>query len=219
MTKLRLQYQTIEFGETDIHLCTLRDKQQFDDPDDAAKDIGISSAQWPLFGVIWPSSVILAELVDGYCTEDKRILEIGCGMALPSLLLNSKAADITATDYHPETENFLERNASLNDDETIPYERTGWADLDDELGIFDLIIGSDILYEDEHAELLARFINDHAKPVCEIILVDAGRGGVNKMIRAMVKLNYESEVLERPKQSVVTDNFKGRIVRFSRDAV
>lgn len=41
---LRIRYQTVEFGDTDIHLCTLRDKQQFNDPDDVAKDLGISSA-------------------------------------------------------------------------------------------------------------------------------------------------------------------------------
>jgi hypothetical protein len=32
MANIRLRYQTIEFGDIDIHLCTLRDKQQFDDP-------------------------------------------------------------------------------------------------------------------------------------------------------------------------------------------
>ncbi len=46
---VRISYQTVEFGELDIHLCTLRDKQQFSDPDDTAKNLGISSALWPTF--------------------------------------------------------------------------------------------------------------------------------------------------------------------------
>lgn len=216
MTKLRLQYQTIEFGDTDIHLCTLRDRQQFDDPDDVAKDMGISSAQWPLFGVIWPSSVVLAEVVDGINTETKRILEIGCGMALPSLLLNSKSADITATDYHPEAEGFLDRNTTLNQDNDIPFERTGWGDMDDKLGLFDLIIGSDLLYEDEHAELLAEFINNHAKESSEVIMVDPGRGSMNKLIHAMAKFNYESEKLENPDTDNPEKNIKSRIIKFTR---
>lgn len=66
MTKLRLCYQTVEFGKTDIHLCTLHDKQEFDDPQGAAEKLGISSASWPLFGVVWPSSMVLAHYISDY---------------------------------------------------------------------------------------------------------------------------------------------------------
>ena len=76
---LRVRYQTVEFGKTDIHLCTLRDKQEFSDPDQVAHDLGIFSAQWSLFGVVWPSSLVLAHYVCDYQTDGKRILVIGCG--------------------------------------------------------------------------------------------------------------------------------------------
>ncbi len=46
MTNLRLRYQTLEFGKLDIHLCTLRDKQQFHDPAGVAEGLGISSATY-----------------------------------------------------------------------------------------------------------------------------------------------------------------------------
>ncbi len=145
MSDLRLRYQTVEFGKTDIHLCTLRDKQEFDDPTGIAEELGICSASWPLFGVIWPSSLVLAHFIDSYDTGGKRILEVGCGMALSSLLLNKQSADITATDYHPEVDKFLQRNALLNEDSAIAFELVNWADTSDDLGLFDLIIGSDIL--------------------------------------------------------------------------
>nr|WP_289054945.1 hypothetical protein [uncultured Psychrobacter sp.] len=48
----------------------------------------------------------------------KRILEVGYGMALSSLLLNHRRADITATDYHPTVEYFLDRNTTLNNNKT-----------------------------------------------------------------------------------------------------
>ncbi|WP_201583442.1 hypothetical protein [Psychrobacter immobilis] len=60
LTTVRVRYQTIEIGNTDIHICTLRDNQQFSDPDDEALNLGICSASWPMFGVIWPSSLVLA---------------------------------------------------------------------------------------------------------------------------------------------------------------
>ena len=148
MTKLRLSYQTVEFGKVDIHLCTLRNRQEFHDPEGVAENLGISSAQWPIFGVVWPSSKVLAHYISDYDTGSKRILEIGCGMALSSLLLNKRHADITATDYHPESRVFLARNAILNEDQPIPFKQVDWADTEDDLGLFDLIIGSDLLYEE-----------------------------------------------------------------------
>ena len=114
MTEPRLCYQTIEFGDIDIHVCTLRDKQEFHDPDGIAEDLGISSATWPLFGVIWPSSLVLAHYIQDRGVGSKRVLEVGCGMALTSLLLNKQGADISATDYHPEVQAYMVRNTLLN---------------------------------------------------------------------------------------------------------
>jgi len=128
MAKLRFRYQSIEFGNTDIHIRTLKDNQQFSDPSGIASELGISSANWPLFGIIWASGEILANLMFDYDIEGKKILEVGCGIALASLVLNNRLADITATDYHPEAQNFLNENTKLNHDKDIPFVRTNWND-------------------------------------------------------------------------------------------
>lgn len=218
MTNLRLCYQTIEFGNTDIHLCTLRNKQEFHDPAGIAEDLGISSASWPLFGVIWPSGQVLAHHMFNYDTDAKRILEVGCGMALSSLVLNKQNADITATDYHPEAHTFLQRNTLLNDDSSIAFQRADWADKNDSLGLFDLIIGSDLLYEDEHIALLASFIAEHAQPNCEVIIVDPGRGRKNKLCKEMTQFGFTS-TQEKPLNTDYLENdFKGHILSFVRKA-
>lgn len=217
MNDLRLRYQTIEFGTTDIHLCTLRDKQEFFDPEGIAEQLGISSAMWPLFGVVWPSSMVLAHRVNGMDTEGKRILEIGCGIGLASLLLNKQLADITATDYHPEVGHFLQRNTELNSDAAIHFERTAWQDVDDKLGLFDLIIGSDLLYEDEHVALLANFIARHAQPQAEVILVDPGRGRKNKLAAKLVEQGFSfSQAKPLHTTTYLSEAFKGYILSFTR---
>jgi predicted nicotinamide N-methyase len=216
-TPARVRYQTVEFGSVDIHLCTLRDNQQFCDPDDIAKQLGISSAAWPLFGIIWPSSMVLAHYMSDYDTADKRILEVGCGMALSSLLLNTQNADITATDYHPEVGFFLKRNTLLNKGNAIGFECVDWSDATDTLGLFDLIIGSDILYEDEHIKLLADFIVRHANTKCEIVIVDPGRGRKNKMSLLMEKYGFKSSQLLAIDTDYLDKIFKGRILKFCRD--
>lgn len=216
MSSLRVRYQTIEFGKDDIHLRTLRNKQEFLDDNGTAEKLGISSAQWPLFGIIWPSSEVLAYLMSDFDIKNKRILEVGCGIALSSLMLNQRNADITATDYHPEAENFLLENIKLNKGKAIPFVRTAWADELSKLGEFDLIIGSDLLYEQEHTSLLSEFINQHAKPECEVILVDPGRGRHANFSKKMVALGY-SHTQSKPENSdYLEQEFKGQILRYKR---
>ena len=216
MTNLRVCYQTIEFGNIDIHLCTLRNKQEFYDPGRIAEKLGISSAAWPIFGIIWPSSLVLAQHMSNYDIGTKRVLEIGCGTALTSLLLNKKNIDITATDHHPEAKNFLNRNTRLNGDKEISFERTGWGDNDDTLGRFDLIIGSDLLYEDEHVELLTGFIQEHSNPKCEVIIVDPGRGRKNRLAKKLLELGYVSTFSKPEHTEYLDKDYKGDILTFSR---
>jgi len=216
MTNLRICYQTIEFGKIDIHLCTLRNKQEFHDPEGIAMKLGISSATWPIFGIVWPSSLVLAHHMIKHDIGSRRVLEIGCGTALSSLLLNMQNVDITATDYHPEAEYFLNRNTKLNGSSAIPFERTGWADNDDSLGRFDLIIGSDLLYEDEHTELLTGFIREHSNPKCEIIIVDPGRGRKNKFAKKLLEFGYISSFSKPENTGYLDNDFKGHILTFLR---
>lgn len=216
MSSLRFQYQTYEFNDLDIHVRSLRDRQEFLDVDDVAKKLGISSAQWSLFGVVWPSSEVLAHFMFNFDTKDKRILEIGCGIGLTSLLLNQLDADITATDYHPEAEAFMSENTKLNEDKSIPFVRTGWADELSKLGKFDIIIGSDILYEQEHTALLSEFINQHAKPLCEIIIVDPGRGRHANFSKKMVALGYSHSQSKPEHSEYLEEEFKGQILRYAR---
>lgn len=218
MTNPRLRYQTFEFGNIDIHLCSLRNRQEYHDPAGIAEKLGISSAFWPLFGIVWPSSVVLAHFILDYDTAGKRILEVGCGMALSSLLLNKKSVDITATDHHPEVGKFLQRNTLLNDDTPIDFERVDWADKNDDLGDFDLIIGSDLLYEDQQIELLAQFIERHAKPGCEVVLVDPGRGRKTKLGKRMLELGYTYCHQKPTHTDYLEQEFTGDILKFKREA-
>ena len=216
MSALRIRYQTFEFGNVDIHIRSLRDKQQFEDIGGVAESLGISSATWPLFGVIWASSEVLAHLMIEHDIKGLRILEVGCGIALASLVLNQRNADITATDYHPEAGTFLQKNVQLNQGKIIPFIRTGWADKLSMLGKFDLIIGSDLLYERSHVELLARFINQHAKPDCNIILVDPGRGHHACFSKKMVSSGYGATQSKAVDLDLLTQPFRGQILRYHR---
>jgi len=216
MSVLRFRYHTIDFGKSDIHLRTLRDRQQFSDDDGVAEALGINAATWPLFGVIWDSSMVLAHYMLDYNIEGKRILEVGCGMALSSLLLNQRHADITATDHHPEAEDFLNHNTMLNDGDNIPFIRTGWNDELSDLGKFDIIIGSDILYESDHVDLLSNFIQQHSRPTSDVIIVDPGRGQHARFSKKMVSLGYSHSQSQPVKSDYLLKPFTGQILSYQR---
>src|SRR5690606_29998972 len=58
----------------------------------------------------------------------------------------------------------------------VTYRDLPWAVPDATLGSFDLIIGSDILYERDHAAQIASMMQRHARPDAELLVTDPGRG-------------------------------------------
>lgn len=216
MSSFRVRYQTIEIENTDIHLKTLRDKQEFYDKDNIAMNHGICSASWSYFGVVWASSRVLAGLMLHEDIENKRILEVGCGMALSSHVLNNRLADITATDYHPEVEAFLDYNAELNKTEKIPFKMADWKNRENILGNFDLIIGSDLLYEGDQVDCLSDFIYIHSKKRCEVILVDPGRSYHGRFSKKMVSLGYVHSYTKAIDPDNADEAFQGQVLRYNK---
>lgn len=215
MPPLRIRYQTLEFKGVDIHLRSLRDLQQFgSDAGETGSEVPLAS--WPLFGVVWESGEVLAHLMADYDIAGKRILEVGCGIGLASLVLNSRGADVTATDYHPEAQNFLEENVRLNGGPPIPFVRTSWGKDCPALGTFDLIIGSDLLYEPEKVEPLSAFIDQHAARRCEVLIVDPDRGLQMQFSRRMELLGYTSSYSTPENTDHLLNPFRGRILRYRR---
>ena len=138
-------------------------------------------------------------------------------MALSSLLLNRRGGDITATDYHPEAGVFLKKNTELNEDIDIPFFLADWEDTDNRYEPFDLITGSDVLYEAAQLAPLARFIDDHSKPICEVILVDPGRKKQGPFKREMAQLGFDNRKETPADISFLSKLFTGSILRFNRD--
>ncbi len=154
--------------------------------------------------------------MDDFDITGKRILEVGCGIALSSMVINKRGGNITATDYHPEVGTFLKKNTILNEGKLIPYHRLRWSNNKSIMGKFDIIIGSDLLYEQEHILLLSQFIEQHANESCEVIIVDPGRKHHNKFTKEMLKLNYTHSQSRDIKTTEAIDKYKGLIIQYKR---
>ena len=118
-------------------------------------ELGVSPAHWSLFGNLWPAACVLAERMAQIDFRGRRVLEVGSGLGLASLVAQSRGADVTASDIHPLCQLFLDGNAVRNQMPKIPFHRADWAETESPLGRFSLIIASDVLYEGNHAALLS----------------------------------------------------------------
>jgi predicted nicotinamide N-methyase len=197
---------------------SLIDQQQYADPQGQADRAGISSAQWGLFGQIWPAGLALADAMSDIDTHGKRILELGCGLALASLVLSRRGADITASDHHPLAEQFLAYNAGLNQLPMPVYRDLPWTAIGAELGHFDLIIGSDILYERGHAVLIASLLARLANRQSEVMITDPGRGNSGRMSHALADQGFQVDEERRAFSVGETAPFRGRMLHYRRGA-
>lgn len=189
-------------GVPELRIQRLKDRQQFHDPEGLAAAQGISSAAWPLFGLVWPSGMQLAGvLAKRPVTAGEHILEVGCGLALASLVGHRRGACVTASDCHPLTQRFLDDNLRLNQLGPMSYGKGHWAQRVDDAdahpgdrrvcGRFELIMGSDVLYERDEKGVLAGFIAQHAAMAGEVLIVDPNRGNRAHFHRHMALLGYE----------------------------
>src|SRR5215218_658587 len=88
-------------------------------PDDAAELPDDGPVEWaplvPYWSVLWRSGVALArELAAAPPAAGARVVELGCGLGVPSLVAARAGAAVLATDEDPEALELIERNARAN---------------------------------------------------------------------------------------------------------
>jgi predicted nicotinamide N-methyase len=131
----------------------------------------------PYFGIIWPAARVLAQVVAERETswrnewgERPRVLELGCGLALPSLVLAARGWSVVARDLHPDVEYFLARNRSRLPGVDLVFERADWQEPRQEA--WHLVLASDVLYDRSQPASLARYLATSLKGT----LVDSRAG-------------------------------------------
>jgi predicted nicotinamide N-methyase len=121
-------------------------------PAEAAELPDAGAVEWapiaPYWAVLWRSGVALARELAGVPLRGQRVLELGCGLALPSLAAARAGAVALATDIEDEALELVARNARLNG-VRVEAMRSDWSSPDELLrrAPFDLVLASDVLYE------------------------------------------------------------------------
>jgi predicted nicotinamide N-methyase len=149
---------------------------RFINPNDVLHD-------FPLWAKIWKASWVLS----GYLADlppdvNKRLLEIGGGVGLVSIVAATFGHQITMTEYNPDALNFARANACLNSCPDLPIKKLDWNHfrLKDQ---YDMIVAAEVTYKEEHFFPLIRLFNSNLKPGGEIILASEIREGGKDLFR------------------------------------
>lgn len=170
--------QSIDLPTGPLRLLQLREAAELPD---------IGDVEWapiaPYWSVLWRSGVALARELDRIDLGGLRVVELGCGLALPSIAAARAGATVLANDACSEAVAVAQTNAELNG-VAIETATVDWAEPDElvERGPFEVAIAADVLYERPSVHpllaLLPRlapeaWIADPGRPAAEAFLEQA----------------------------------------------
>ena len=165
---------------------------------------------FPLWAKIWKASWVLSGyLADMPVRPGKRLLEIGAGVGLVSIVAASFGHQIIMTEYNPDALNFAHANAHLNNCPDLPIQKLDWyrPQLD---GKFDLIVASEVTYKQADFAALMQLFRSHLKPQGQIILASEMRK-TGKALFDFFKDDFDIAV---QKKSIRSETTASRIVLF-----
>jgi predicted nicotinamide N-methyase len=146
-----------------------------DDPESLIDESRFEDDEFlPYWAELWPSGAALAEYVGKLELAGKRVLELGCGLALPSFAAALAGAEVMATDWSPEAIALVLTNAATNGIrvETVVLD---WGSMATDVGRFELVLAADVLYEARNALPLLALLEETIATSGEALVADPGR--------------------------------------------
>lgn len=166
----------------------------------------------PYWADLWPSARALTRLLLDGPPPAGRVLELGCGVALPSLALAWRGAEVLATDYYAEALDFARANAQRNALPALATRLLDWRHPPADLGSFQLVIAADVVYEQRNADALAALLPRVCAPGGRVLLADPGRVYLSNFQGAMESAGWRVTPLpERSEPSAADPSITSRI--------
>jgi predicted nicotinamide N-methyase len=139
----------------------------------------------PYWAELWPSGLALARALAHRRLEGCRAIEVGCGLAVPSIVAALRGARVLATDWSADAVAMVGINAHRNG---VRLETCvcSWADPEQlvAMGPWDLLLAADVLYERRNGELLLELLPRLVARGGEVLIADPGRPATASFLRA-----------------------------------
>jgi predicted nicotinamide N-methyase len=182
----------VEVGEKIYHITLPLAADALIDEEDFARD-----ERLPYWAELWPSAVALARHVSKERLLDRRTIELGCGVGLPSVAALAGGAGVTATDHYVAALDFTRYNARSNlgvepETQLLDWHTPGAG----VSGGFDLVLAADVLYEWRNVPALAALIPTLLASSGEVLLSDPRRKNTPAFLERMCEKGFHSSTVE-----------------------
>jgi predicted nicotinamide N-methyase len=165
----------VDIGPTKLKI------EQLADLDEAARESVYLEGTEPYWAYLWPSAKALAKYVgENLELSGKRALDLGCGLGAVGVAARFKGAAVVVSDVNGEAVELAKENAKRNQLE-IEGRVFDWNQPPEDLGQFEVITASDVLYDDGMLAGVIRFMKKHLSPLGTGYIADPMRimkGGV-----------------------------------------
>ena len=169
--EVELVEERVEVGDLELSIVRPRDSEALLDEEAFEREEFL-----PYWAELWPSGVALARSVAARSLRGARVLELGCGLALPSIAAALAGGRVLATDWSPDAIELARVNAERNT-AAIETAVSAWDDPAVLLAgaPWDLVLASDVLYERRNVPLLLALLPQLVDERGEVLLADPSR--------------------------------------------
>jgi ETFB lysine methyltransferase len=166
--------EPVSFGTWHVDLLRPRNSDDLISEADFVRD-----ERLPYWADLWPAARILAAALSEGQTPARgprpRLLELGCGLGLATIAALRAGYDVVATDYYADALRFTRVNAWRTVGRLPRTRLVDWRAFPSDMGRFDRVIASDVLYEHSYAPLIATAIDRTLAETGTAVIADPGR--------------------------------------------
>lgn len=145
----------------------------------------------PYWADLWPSANVLAARVLVEAGRGRSLIELGCGAGLVVSAAAVAGFDVVASDYYADALQFARVNANRNSGCDIAVRLLDWRAMPSDVGTFDVVLASDVLYERAYGPLVASALNTLLAPAGIALMADPGRIARDDFLGALGPLGLQ----------------------------
>lgn len=205
----KTQQATFAYGDVVLHITTVTN---FDELYESLLQKGlqhedVADERIPYWAELWPSAMGLSRYIIEHTTlfADKKTIEIGAGLGLPSMVAARFGASVLCTDYLPDAVDFARKNALQNKIDRIDFAVFDWRNSQN-APKYDILLASDVAYERKMLSPLLEGFKNLTHPQSIILMSEPNRYMAADFFLQLKKNGFDWEktdyAIEKSKVSV-----------------
>jgi predicted nicotinamide N-methyase len=153
----------------------------------------------PYWAELWASALALSQylVTSKLDFQGKKVLEIGAGLGLPSIVAAKLGAAVCVTDYLPEAVDFSRQNFQRNNLSNAKFEVLDWRNPNENFAA-EIVLAADVAYENRMFDYLPIAFKTLCKPDGTIFLSEPNRGLAQFFLKDLHNKGFQVEKIIIP---------------------